>query len=77
LDALPQRPPLTPESARATPVRTVLDRIDALSKRTGLKISPWYVTLSGKWEVTSPQGGTSFWDNGRRMIDALEETFPE
>ena len=76
LDALPQRLPLTPESARATPLRTVLDRIDALSKRTGLKISPWYCTLSGKWEVSGPDG-TSLYDNGRRMIDELERTFPE
>jgi hypothetical protein len=74
LDELPQRPSLTPESARDTPVRTVLERIDRLAERTGIKVTPWYCTGSGKWEVSAPDG-MSFWDNGRRMIDALEEYY--
>jgi hypothetical protein len=78
LNALPQRPALTSESARATPVRTVLERIDRLTDRTGIKVTPWYCTLSGKWEVVSGSDGTpSLYDNGRTMIDELEKAFPE
>ena len=56
--------------------RTLLDRIDKLTARTGLLISAPYNNLSGLWEVSDGKG-TAQWDNGRRMIDDLEMRYPE
>jgi hypothetical protein len=73
---LPCRTPLDcPEAARVTPVRSMLDRIDKFTARTGIKISAPYNNASGKWEVSGPDGTTAH-DNGHRMMDELENRNP-
>lgn len=75
MDDLPNRPLLTPEAARATPLRTLLDRIDRFQRlHPGMSISAPYVNRSGKWEVCDGKG-TALWDNGFRMMDDLESRY--
>jgi hypothetical protein len=52
--------------------------VDAFQRRNpGIKIAAHYTTLSKLWEVTGPGDGTTAYDNGFRMIDDLEERYPE
>jgi hypothetical protein len=75
VDDLQKRPLLTPEAARATPLRSLLDRVDAFTRRyPEIVIGAPYTTFSKLWEVHGP-GGTSQWDNGFRMIDFLEQRY--
>jgi hypothetical protein len=75
VDDHPKRPLLTPDAARATPPRSLLDRIDAFAgKHPGITIAAPYTTFSKLWEVTGT-GGTSQWDNGFRMMDFLEQRY--
>ena len=75
---LDRRPPLTPEAARDTPLRTLLERIDAFKARNpGCRISAPYCNFSRKWEVSVDGEGTALYDNGFRMIDILETRDPE
>jgi hypothetical protein len=75
VDDLPKRPLLTPEAARATPLRTLLDRVDAFTREhPEITVAAPYATLSRLWEV-SGAGGTSQWDNGFRMMDSLERRY--
>jgi hypothetical protein len=58
--------------------RSLLARVEAFQRRNpGIKIAPWYATLSKLWEVSGPGDGTTLYDNGFRMMDDLEERFPE
>jgi hypothetical protein len=66
---------LTPDAARATPLRPLLERVDAFtSKHRGFMIAAPYTTFSKLWEVSGP-GGTTQWDNGFRMMDFLEQRY--
>jgi hypothetical protein len=58
--------------------RPLLDRVDAFQHRNpGVKIVPPYNTLSKLWEVSGPGDGITAYDNGFRMMDDLEERYPE
>lgn len=62
------------------PVRTpLLNRIDAFKqRRPDIPISPWYQSVSGKWETTEPgRQAPRAWVNGTDMMDHLEKTYPE
>lgn len=75
MDDLPNRPLLTSESARATPLRSLLDRVDAFNrKHPEITIAAPYTTFSKLWEVSGADG-TSQWDNGFRMMDFLEQRY--
>jgi hypothetical protein len=75
VDDLPKRPQLTPDAARATPLRSLFDRVDAFTrKHPEITVGAPYATFSKLWEVRGP-GGTSQWDNGFRMIDFLEQRY--
>jgi hypothetical protein len=75
MNDLPRRPLLTPETARATPLHTLLGRVDAFTrKHPDITIAAPYTTLSKLWEV-SGVSGTSQWDNGFRMMDFLEQRY--
>jgi hypothetical protein len=74
---LPQRPLLTPEAARATPLRTLLERVDTFNREhPDIKIAAPYTTFSKLWEVRDASG-TSQWDNGFRMMDFLEQRYEQ
>jgi hypothetical protein len=75
VDDLPKRSLLTPETARATPLRSLLDRVDAFArKHPEITVAAPYTTFSKLWEV-SGAGGTSQWDNGFRMMAFLEQRY--
>lgn len=75
MDDLPQRPPLTPEAARSTPFRPLLDRVDAFTaKHPEITVSAPYTTRSKLWEVSTVSGTTAY-DNGFRMIADLESRY--
>ncbi|HEY0937082.1 MAG TPA: hypothetical protein VGD91_25510 [Trebonia sp.] len=74
-DDLPQRPPLTSAAARTTPLRSLLDRVDAFQCRNPqFTIAAPYATHSKLWEVTDDTG-MSQWDNGFRMMTWLETRY--
>jgi hypothetical protein len=76
MDHLPRRQPLTDEGALKTPLRPLLDRVDAFTRRhPEITVSAPYNNFSGLWEVHT-KGGVSQWDNGHRMMDELEERHP-
>jgi hypothetical protein len=69
-------PLLTPEAARAMPLRALLERVDRFTAaHPEFTVAAPYTTLSGLWEVSDDRG-TSQWDNGTRMIDDLERRYP-
>jgi hypothetical protein len=75
VDDLPKRALLTSEAARATPLRSLLDRMDAFTRQhPEISIAPPYTTFSKLWEVHGPSG-TSQWDNGFRMMAFLEQRY--
>jgi hypothetical protein len=75
VDYLPKRPQLTPEAARATPLPSLLDRVDTFTrKHPEITVAAPYTTFSKLWEVSGADG-TSQWDNGFRMIDFLEQRY--
>jgi hypothetical protein len=58
--------------------RTLVDRIDAFQRtHPGIRIAPHYATFSRLWEVTGPGDGTTQYDNGYRMMDFLEQRYPD
>jgi hypothetical protein len=75
MNDLPRRPLPAPEAARATPLRTLLGRVDAFNrKHPDITIAAPCTTFSKLWEV-SGASGTSQWDNGFRMMDFLEQRY--
>jgi hypothetical protein len=73
-DAIPSL--LTLESARAMPLRALLERVDRFTAaHPEFTVAAPHTTLSGLWEVSDDRG-TSQWDNGTRMIDDLERRYP-
>jgi hypothetical protein len=72
MTGLPQRQPLTATTARKTPLRTLLDRIEEFRKgHPGIRVSAPYSNASGQWETYSADYGTGQWENGRKMLEAL------
>jgi len=71
---LPIRVPLTDETAQNTPLKPLLRRIDAFTrKHPEYTIDAPYNTHEGKyWEVRKG-GDLTLWDNGHHMMDDLEE----
>jgi hypothetical protein len=74
---LARRAPLTPETARHTPLRSMIDRIDRFrSRHPEIKISAPYFNGLGKWEVSEPDQPARAWDKGQDMIADLERRYP-
>jgi vacuolar-type H+-ATPase catalytic subunit A/Vma1 len=72
--SLPQRQPMTKETARNTPLRTLLDRIESFRRdHPGIRVSAPYSNSTGQWETYSADAGIEHWTNGRQMIETLEQ----
>jgi hypothetical protein len=55
-------------------MKSLIERIDAFTARTGMKIAAPYNNPSGKWEVSEPNGTVEY-NNGFAMMDALEARY--
>jgi hypothetical protein len=74
---LARRQPLTEESARGTPLRPLLDRIDRFTAaHPEVTVSAPYNNRSGKWELSEPGKAPMAYDTGRAMIAELEQRYP-
>ncbi|HEX3517120.1 MAG TPA: hypothetical protein VHT26_24275 [Trebonia sp.] len=74
---LARRQPLTEDSARDTPLRPLLDRIDRFrAAHPEIRVSAPYSNGTGKWEVSEPDKAAVAYDNGHAMIAELEKRYP-